>query len=116
IYSNLATWKFLGIGLWNTIQVATMDFIFSMGVGAIIASGQLSSYRPLRWLSIAYVETFRAIPTLLMILFCFFGLPMLGINTNPFWSIVLGSGLYNSAVLSNIFRSGIQTIDKGQYE
>lgn len=116
IFAHLATWKFLAIGLWNTVRVAFADLVFSMTLGALIAVAQTSRVRVFKLAGGAYAELFRAIPTLLMILFCFFGLPLLGLDVTPFWAIVVGSGLYNSAVLSNIFKSGIQTIDRGQSE
>ncbi len=116
IFAHLATWKFLALGLWNTVRVAFADLVFSMALGAVVAVAQTSRYRPFRLAGGAYAELFRAIPTLLMILFCFFGLPLLGVDVTPFWAIVIGSGLYNSAALSNIFKSGIQTIDRGQSE
>lgn len=116
IFAHVATWKFLAIGLWNTVRVAFADFLFAMTLGVIVAMAQTSRYRLFKWLGSAYAELFRAIPTLLMILFCFFGLPLLGLDVSPFWAIVFGSGLYNSAVLSNIFKSGIQTVATGQSE
>jgi glutamate transport system permease protein len=116
IFADAATWKFLAIGLWNTVRVALADLVFSVVLGAIVATAQTSRLGVFRLAGSAYAELFRAIPTLLMILFCFFGLPLLGLDVTPFWAVVAGSGLYNSAVLSNIFKSGIRTIDRGQSE
>src|SRR5699024_2389708 len=116
IFANEEIWRFLGVGLWNTIRVAAVDGLVAMSIGVLIAAGQLSRLRAIRFASIGYAELFRSLPTLLMILFCYFGLPILGLTVSPFWAIVIGSGLYNSAVLSNIFRGGIATLDAGQYE
>lgn len=116
IFGQLAVWKFLGLGLWNTVRVAFADLLFAMLLGALTAMAQTSRFGPFRLVGTAYAELFRSLPTLLMILFCFFGLPLLGLDVTPFWAIVLGSGLYNSAVLSNIFKTGIQTIASGQSE
>jgi len=116
IFAHGATWKFLAIGLWNTVRVALADLLFAMALGGLVAMAQTSRYKFLKLAGGAYAEFFRAIPTLLMILFCFFGLPLLGLDVTPFWAIVIGSGLYNAAVLSNIFKSGIQTIASGQSE
>ena len=116
IFAHFATWKFLALGLWNTVRVAFADLVFSVTLGAIIAMAQTSRHKAFKAAGSAYAEVFRAIPTLLMILFCFFGLPLLGLDVTPFWAIVVGSGLYNSAALSNIFKSGILTIDPGQSE
>ena len=116
IFAHAATWEFLAIGLWNTVRVAFADLLFAMTLGVVVAIAQTSRYRVLALAGAAWAELFRAVPTLLMILFCFFGLPLLGLDVTPFWAIVIGSGLYNSAVLGNIFKSGIQTIAGGQAE
>ena len=71
IFSHAATWKFLALGLWNTVRVAIADLVFSMTLGALVAMAQTSPNQELRFVGSAYAELFRADPTLLMILFCF---------------------------------------------
>lgn len=112
LYFSFAGWAFLFGGLANTMQVVIYTALIAFIIGAIIALGQLSGFTLIRRLSIVYAETFRSLPTLLLILFCYFGLSSLDISA--FWSIVIGSAAYNSATLSNIFRAGIETLDSGQ--
>lgn len=112
LYFTLEGWRFLLGGLANTLKVVACTTGIALVVGALTALGQLSRWQIIRRISVAYAEIFRSLPTLLLILFCYFGLSSLGISA--FWSIVIGSALYNSAALSNIFRAGVQSLDRGQ--
>jgi glutamate transport system permease protein len=88
----------------------------SMAVGALLAVGRLSQRA---WLSRpvgAWVELFRGVPLLLLILFVFLGLPAVGVTVSTFWALVGGLTLYNGAVLGEIFRAGILSLPKGQTE
>jgi len=69
-----------------------------------------------RWPAVGYVEFFRAVPLLLLIFFTFFALPPLGVHPSPFQALVLGLAIYNGAVLGEIFRAGILSLDRGQGE
>ncbi|MGE3994018.1 MAG: amino acid ABC transporter permease [Variibacter sp.] len=115
-FLSLNVWQFLGAGLVETFRIAIVDAILSVVVGAIVALGQVSSRRTLRWMAIVYSECFRGLPTLLLVLFVYFAFPALGINVTGYWAVVLGSAAYNSAVLSNVFKAGILSLDRGQVE
>jgi glutamate transport system permease protein len=108
--------RFLLGGLGNTLKVAAAGMVGAVPIGAVMALGRLSRHRPLRWLAGTYVEFFRGFPLLLLILFAAFGLPRLGIRWPLFWYLVLGLAVYNSAVLAEIFRAGILSLDRGQGE
>lgn len=108
--------RFLLGGLGNTLKVAAAGMVGALVLGAVMALGRLSRHRPLRWLAGTYVEFFRGFPLLLLILFLAFGLPRLGIRWPLFWYLVLGLAIYNSAVLAEIFRAGILSLDRGQSE
>ena len=75
---------------------------------------RLSRSRPVRWLSVVWVEFFRGVPLLLLIFFTFFGLPKYGVDMTPFRALVLALTLYNGAILGEIFRAGILSLDRGQ--
>src|SRR5918996_4908451 len=90
--------------------------VLAMAVGAVLAVGRLSRRR---WLAVAagaWVELFRGLPLLLLILFLFLGLPAAGVTISTFWALVGGLTLYNSAVLGEIFRAGILSLPRGQTE
>lgn len=108
--------RFLLGGLANTLKAAGAGMVGAGVIGAVMALGRLSRHRPVRWLAGLYVEFFRGFPLLLLILFSAFGLPRLGIRLPLFWYLVLGLAVYNSAVLAEIFRAGILSLDRGQSE
>jgi glutamate transport system permease protein len=114
--TQFAILKFLFLGLVATLKVAAVSMSLAVVAGAMLALGRLARNRAVRWVSGAWVEVFRAIPLLLLIYFSARGMPRLGVDLPVFWYLVLGLVLYNSAVLGEIFRAGILSLDKGQSE
>lgn len=108
--------RFFGQGLLNTLQAASVSLVAATVFGMILALGRLSPLLPVRTASRAYVEFFRGFPLILLIVFSFFTLPRLGIDLTRFWSVCVALVLYNSAVLGEIFRAGILSLDRGQTE
>ena len=102
--------------LVNTLQVAAVGMVVATIVGLLLAVGRLSDHRAVRWIVGLYIEFFRAIPLLVVIFALYFVLPKYGIRPSPFQALAGGLILYNSAVLAEIFRAGILSIDKGQSE
>jgi len=102
--------------LLNTLQVAAVGMVMATIVGLLLAVGRLSDHRAVRWLTGLYIEFFRAIPLLVVIFALYFLLPKYGIRPTAFQALAGGLILYNSAVLAEIFRAGILSIDKGQSE
>jgi glutamate transport system permease protein len=108
--------KFLLNGLKVTVSAAVVSMVGAMLIGALMALARLSRTAPVRWLATAYVEFFRGVPLVLLIFFCALGLPVYGIRLELFWYLVLGLVIYNGAVLGEIFRAGILSLDRGQSE
>lgn len=108
--------RFLGIGLVNTLKTAAAALVLASLLGIVLALGRLAPSLPLRTLSRTYVEFFRGFPLILLIVFSFFTLPRLGIELSRFWSVVIALTAYNGAVLGEIFRAGILSLDRGQTE
>jgi glutamate transport system permease protein len=106
--------KFYLGGLGNTLKAAATSMVFAVAIGGLLALGRLARTRPQRWLATLYVEFFRGLPLYLLILFCWLGLPRLGVRFHTFWYLVIGLSVYNSAILAEIFRAGIQSLDRGQ--
>ena len=102
--------------LVNTLEVAAVAMVLATLLGLLLAVGRLSDHRIVRGLAGAYIEFFRAIPLLVVIFALYFLLPKYGIRPSPFQALAGGLVLYNSAVLAEIFRAGILSIDKGQSE
>lgn len=114
--TQYAILRFLFIGLLTTLKAAAVSMVLAMAAGGLLALGRLARNGPVRWSTGAWVEVFRAVPLLLLIYFSARGLPRMGVSFPDFWYLVLGLVLYNSAVLAEIFRAGILSLDKGQSE
>ena len=114
--TRLSVLRFLLGGMVQTLKVAGVAMGLAMAVGALMALGRLGRRRLVRWPAVAYIEFFRAVPLLLLILFTAFALPRYGVHLALFWYLVIALLAYNSAVLAEIFRSGILSLDRGQSE
>ncbi len=109
--------KFLISGLYYTVLLSVTAIIISVVVGLLVALPGISPNKYLRGFNRAYVEVIRAIPILVLILWVYYGLPQVsGYTISVFWAGVIALALSDSAFEAEIFRAGIQSIDKGQYE
>lgn len=103
-------------GLWKTIELS----IFSLSIGVIFSIlggvARLSSNIFINKIAFIYVWIFRGTPLLVQLFILYFGLPQLGIQLQPMQAAVLGLSLNTGAYATEIVRSGIQAIDKGQVE
>ena len=109
--------KFLIDGLYNTIALSLTAICISIIVGLLIALPGLSAQRAPRSINRVYVELVRSIPLLVLILWVYYGLPQVaGISISVFWAGVLALSISDSAFQAEIFRAGIQSINRGQYE
>lgn len=109
--------QFLISGLYYTVTLSLTAILISILIGLLVALPSLSSNRYFRGLNRVYVEGIRAIPILVLILWVYYGMPQLaGFSINVFWAGVLALALSDSAFEAEIFRAGIQSIDKGQTE
>jgi len=103
-------------GLWYTLTAAAVSIVLSVAFGVLLAALRLSDNTFVRGIVRIWVEIFRGLPLLVLIFFLFLGLPVLGVAIPVFWALVVGISLYNSAVMSEIFRAGIKGLPKGQAE
>ena len=109
--------KFLLSGLYYTVLLSVTAIVFSITIGLLVALPGLSKNKTMRRFNRVYVELVRAVPILVMILWVYYGLPqLLGITITVFWAGVIALALSDSAFEAEIFRAGIQSIDRGQYE
>ena len=116
VLTDGAVQRLIGRGLVATLRAAVVAMALSIAVGAVLAVGRLSRRSWVAGLAGVWVELFRGLPLLLLILFLFLGLPAVGVTISVFWALVAGLTLYNSAVLGEIFRAGILSLPKGQTE
>ena len=112
----LRTYPMLLRGVWNTLALAFTVITVGGVVGVLICLVRLYAPRPLRWLAIAYVDVFRAIPILVLLVLVYYALPFMGIRLSSFTSASVALGLVFSSFTAEVFRAGIQAIPKGQME
>ena len=115
--SGLNNLLFLLDGLYFTIALSLTAILISITVGLIIALPGLARSRASRSINRVYVELVRAVPILVLILWVYYGLPQIAdISISVFWAGVLALAISDSAFQAEIFRAGIQSIDRGQHE
>ncbi len=106
----------LGKALVATLKVAALGMVLATALGMLLAVGRLSDRR---WISVpitTVIEFFRAIPLLVVIFTLYFVLPGFGVRLSAYTALTGGLVLYNMAVLAEIFRAGILSVDRGQRE
>ena len=105
-------WRGLGMTLMLSAAVIPLGLMGGLGV-ALLGD---SRFALVRFLVIIYVDFFRAIPPLVLLIFIHAGLPFAGIRMSPFTSVCLAFLLNNSAYYGEVYRAGIESIGKGQTE
>ena len=109
--------KFLLSGMGVTIYISLISIIISMILGFIVAIPSLAKNKFLTYINIGYVEIVRAIPLLVLILWIYYGFPiMTGLSFSPFVSGIIALAISESAFQAEIFRAGINSIKKSQWE
>ena len=103
-------------GLKVTIEIFLVTLILSIPLGIVIAIGRVSKIKFIKSITGLYVLILRGTPLLLQILFIFFGLPLMNISIPRFPAAILAMVLNYGAYFGEIFRAGILSIDRGQFE
>lgn len=103
-------------GLKTTINAALTGFAIAAVVGLLLALGRRSGAKWLSKTLDGFVEFIRSTPLLVQLYFFFYVLPLYGIRLPGFLVGVVGLGLHYSAYLSEVYRAGIDAIDRGQWE
>jgi His/Glu/Gln/Arg/opine family amino acid ABC transporter permease subunit len=99
-----------------TLQLAVLSMTLSLAYGLVIALARGSRVALLRAAAVSYVETVRGIPTLALLFLIYFGFPALEIRITAFWATVVALGMNGAAYMSEIYRAGIEAVDRGQTE
>jgi His/Glu/Gln/Arg/opine family amino acid ABC transporter permease subunit len=114
---GLTNIKFLLSGMSVTIYISVISIVISMILGFVVAIPSLAKNKFLTYINIGYVEIVRAIPLLVLILWIYYGLPiMTGLSFSPFVSGIIALAISESAFQAEIFRAGINSIKKSQWE
>lgn len=103
-------------GFKYTIFSSLLALVFSLVIGTLMAIFQLAQNKVIRTLAKAYVEFFRNIPLLIIVMFFYVVVPMYWFSFDGFQAGTIGLTIYTSAFIAETVRSGIQTVPKGQME
>jgi polar amino acid transport system permease protein len=108
-------WRFLASGVGVTILLSLVSGVTSLAAGLVVALLRLYGPRWLRPLVVLYVDSMRAIPVLVVLVWTFFALPIVaGITMPPFWAALVGLTVHLAAYAAEIVRAGIESVRPGQ--
>lgn len=107
---------FLLKGFWVTIKIAGISIVLSFFLGSILGIIRYAKIPVLAQISAFFVEIIRNLPLLLIIFFVYFALPEIGIKLGITWSAIIALTIFESAMLAEIIRSGLNSVHKGQME
>lgn len=100
-----------------TIEITALSVGFGFIIGMIVGVARLAKMRILKWLAMIYIDFIRGTPLLVQIFLIYFALPMItGTRIDPFVAAITACSINSGAYIAEIFRAGIQSIDKGQIE
>jgi His/Glu/Gln/Arg/opine family amino acid ABC transporter permease subunit len=112
-------------GLLTTLELSALAWLLAVALGIVAGALRTVRFAPLRWTATSYVEFFRNVPLLVWMFFWYFGVPPLlprGVQDwlfnhgAEFWAGMLALGVYHGARISEVIRSGIQSIPRTQFE
>ncbi|MDO4173565.1 MAG: amino acid ABC transporter permease, partial [Eubacteriales bacterium] len=110
----------IGSGITASLLLFALTLIFSMPLGLLVCFGRMSKFRPLSAVTGFVISVLRGTPLMLQLVVVFFGpYYLFGIavsNSWRFWAAIVGFSINYAAYFAEIYRAGIQSIPKGQYE
>jgi len=103
-------------GLAVTLEVFILTLVLSIPLGIVVSMLRIIRIKLISRITELYIWVMRGTPLMLQIVFIFFGLPVIGITFDRFAAVIIAFVLNYAAYFGEIFRGGIESIDKGQYE
>jgi len=103
-------------GLVNTLVLGLLAICLGVPFGMLVSLVRLYAPRPLRWMAIGFIDIFRALPVLVVLILIYYALPFVGIRLSAWLSATLAFTLVMMAYSAEVFRTGIESIPKGQFE
>jgi His/Glu/Gln/Arg/opine family amino acid ABC transporter permease subunit len=102
------------VGLKLTVELTVTSGAASLVAGVFVALARMSRFWPVRLLVSGYVQLVRATPLLIQLIYIYYALPFIGIRLDPFLAAFVGLTLNVTAYLSEVYRSGIEAVPRGQ--
>lgn len=110
------TFPLLLSGLLITIELGVVSIVAGLVLGLALALVRLYGNSLFRFLCVSYINIFRSIPLLVLLIIVYYALPFVGIRFSPFMSASVALTLVSGAYTAEIFRAGIEAIPRGQFE
>ena len=106
------------VGFWENLKVFALTLAFSIPLGLVICFGSMSRFKPLQWLTRAFVWVIRGTPLMLQLIIIFYGPGLIfgWQSMSRFNATILAFSINYACYFSEIYRGGIESISKGQYE
>jgi polar amino acid transport system permease protein len=103
-------------GLWQTVVLCLIVIPLGLAGGLLFALVSLSRSRAIRYVMIVAIDFFRAVPPLVLLIFVYSGLPFAGIRLSPLTAVALAFFLNTSSYYGEIYRAGIESVGRGQWD
>ena len=104
-------------GAGITVEITAMSVFLGLVIGCMVCIARLCNIKPIRYIANVYVDFIRGTPLLVQIFLVYFALPgIIGSRVDPFVAAISACSINSGAYIAEIFRAGIQSIDKGQME
>lgn len=106
----------LWAGLLITLELGVLAIVLGLVGGLFLALARIYGPGPLRWVSGVYIDVFRSIPMLVLLILMYYALPFVGIRLSSFWAATATLSMVSCAYTAEVFRAGLQAIPSGQRE
>ncbi|MBD8012846.1 amino acid ABC transporter permease [Microbacterium sp. NPDC077391] len=116
VFTFANVWNGILGALGKTLGAFALAAVLSVVLGFVLAIGRLSDHAWVRIPVGVVIELFRAVPVLVFMMLLYYGLPVIGVDMDPYWAVVIGLMVYNGSVLAEALRAGIESLPKGQKE
>ena len=110
---------FVAKGLWITVGLTIACYAFALLFGFVWTFLRRVPFKPFNWVVTWVMEFIRSTPPLIQLFFLYYAwpaLPVIGVSLSPFTCAVLGLGIHFSTYIGEVYRSGIESVDQGQWE
>ena len=109
-------WPLLASGIKVTVQLGLVSIVAGLLLGLFVALTRIYGFVPLQLVAKIYIDVFRSIPLLVLLIVVYYALPFVGVRLSPFMSAVCALTVVSGAYTAEIFRAGIEAIPRGQFE
>lgn len=109
-------WPLLASGIKVTVQLGLVSIVAGLVLGLFVALARIYGFAPVQLVAKIYIDVFRSIPLLVLLIVVYYALPFVGVRLSPFMSAACALTVVSGAYTAEIFRAGIEAIPRGQFE